>query len=637
MCGFAGFHTPRDFPADADHLVARMGDRLQHRGPDASGQWHNSSVTTAIAFRRLAILELSDLGHQPMLSTNGRFALAFNGEIYNHRELRWVLEQHGRQFKGHSDTEVLLAGISEWGLEATLTRCVGMFALALVDLSRRELLLARDRLGEKPLYYGWSGGYFFFGSELKAFRPHRAFAAGVDRSALSLYVRYGYVPSPYCILTGFRKLSPGCILSLSLDGGGSPGSERVRAYWSLPRPEGQPGFRGSPEDSAAELEFLLGRSISLQMLADVPVGAFLSGGIDSSTVVSLMQAQARAPVKTFTIGFPDAAYDESGYAERIAKHLGTEHTTWRCADSELLDLAQLIPRVYCEPFADDSQLPTMALARLARQQVTVSLSGDGGDELFHGYGHYEKSFRRWKQIRRHPELLNAARIAISGLSAPLSLLPGSSFRRRWMSRLGKARNQWLPENLPTFYRHRMSLYKAPDLYLTQNPPAPDFFDDAARIPNLREDVSCLSYIDQHTYLPDDILVKVDRAAMAFSLETRVPLLDHRIVEFAAGIPATWMWYGGKSKWPLRSILQRKVPRELVDRPKMGFSAPIERWLRGPLRKWADAQLAPERLRREAFFNPEEVGRLWHEHQSGSRNRGLMLWVILMFQAWQETF
>jgi len=614
-----------------------MGDCLQHRGPDDAGEWIEPGLGMALAFRRLAIVDLSDLGHQPMLSACGRFVLAINGEVYNHQTLREGLEKQGHRFRGHSDTEVLLAGISVWGLEEALRRSVGMFAIALVDLHERRLHLARDRLGEKPLYYGWSKGHFFFGSELKAFRPHPNFSPEVDRRALTLYLRFGYVHSPYSILEGFYKLRPGHILSLALDGDATSGKETVRAYWQLPKPEEKVSFTGSAEDCLCELEALLGKSVQMQMLADVPVGAYLSGGVDSSTVVSLMQHQARLPVRTFTIGFPDARYDESSHAERIAQHLGTDHITWACGDSELLDLVRQIPHVYCEPFADDSQLPTLALARLARQHVTVCLSGDGGDELFHGYGRYAKSLRRWQQTRQFPAIRTGFGCGINTLSTLLSWLPSISFQRRWVSRLSKARNQWLSQNLAALYRHRMSRYKMPDLYLSQPETAREFFDDVGQMTALTDDVSWLSYLDLHTYLPDDLLVKVDRAAMAFGLETRMPLLDHRVVEFAARLPAALKGLGGRSKWPLRAILERRVPRALTERKKMGFSTPMNRWLRGPLREWAEDLLAENRLSQEGFFRDEEVRHLWEEHQQGRRNRALMLWTILMFQAWYESF
>jgi asparagine synthase (glutamine-hydrolysing) len=638
MCGFAGFHDPQGL-ADASSaaLVRKMGDRLRHRGPDDAGDWIEPALGTALAFRRLSIIDLTELGHQPMVSPDGRFVLVLNGEIYNFPSLRTLLEQQGRSFRGHSDTEVLLTGISAWGLETTLKRSTGMFAIALIDIRERRLCLARDRLGEKPLYYGWSGGKFFFGSELKAFRPHPAFAATVDRQALTLYTRFGYVPSPWCILEGFHKLPPGQILSLALDGTARSGKERLGSYWSVPKPEDEAAFPDSAEECVGRLEELIRSSIRREMLADVPVGAFLSGGIDSSTVVSLMQEEANIPVKTFSIGFPDPHYDESGHAEAVAKHLGTDHTTWHCTDSELLDLANRIPQVYCEPFADDSQLPTMALARLARQHVTVCLSGDGGDELFHGYGHYEKSLRRWREIQRYHQLRALAHCAVGAGSALVSALADSPAKRRWQSRLRKARNQWFASSLPCYFRHRMSLQKAPDLYLSKPEPVEDFFDATARMPEARENVAWLSYLDLNTYLPDDILVKVDRAAMAFSLETRIPLLDHTIVEYAARIPESLKRLQGRSKWPLRAILERRVPRPLTERPKMGFCTPMGRWLRGPLHDWAEAHLHPDRLKREGFFDPVQVQHLWLKHQKGRRDCGLVLWGILMFQAWHEVF
>ena len=637
MCGFAGFHSSRDFPAGAEKLARQMAERLRLRGPDAAGEWSDATLRTAIGFRRLAILDLSELGHQPMVSADGRYVLAMNGEIYNHQGLRGVLEEKGRRFRGCSDTEVLLEGISEWGLEASLRRCVGMFALALVDVQERRLMLARDRLGEKPLYYGWSQNHFFFGSELKGFRPHPGFCPEVDRGALTLYQRFGYIPSPHCILAGFHKLKPGHMLTLPLDGSASAGAEKIKAYWTLPRPGESEWFGGSPEECADRLEELLRDAIRMQMLADVPVGAFLSGGIDSSTVLALMQAQTQTPVKSFSIGFPEPRFDESGYAERIAAHLGTEQTTWRCPDSELLELARQVPEAYSEPFADESQLPTMALARLARERVTVSLSGDGGDELFHGYGRYGKSITRWGQMQRHGGIGTGWKCGLNALSALTMLMPDSAIKRRWVSKLGKARNQWVPDHLPGYYRHRMSKNKEADLSLSQPVAVEDFYDEVGRIAERTDAISWLSYIDLNVYLPDDILVKVDRAAMAFSLETRVPLLDHRVVEFAATIPDDIKSRGGKTKWPLREILKRRVPPELTERPKMGFSPPLDGWLRGPLREWGEAQLDEARLRGEGFFDAREARRLWDQHQRGKRDRGYLLWGILMFQAWHEVF
>jgi asparagine synthase (glutamine-hydrolysing) len=372
------------------------------------------------------------------------------------------------------------------------------------------------------------------------------------------------------------------------------------------------------------------------MLADVPVGAFLSGGIDSSTLVSLMQALSPAPVKTFTIGFPDVNFDESSHAQRIARHLGTEHTTWHCADSELLELVNQIPQAYSEPFADDSQLPTMALARLARNQVTVSLSGDGADELFLGYGRYEHALHRWGQVNRHPQIRAGLKLGIDALSTMADLLVDSALKRRWTSQLRRVRRQCFPRHLPDHYGYRMAMIKAPDLYLNRFERIPEFFEQAQK-GALRDDLSCLSYLDLHTYLPDDILVKVDRAAMAFSLETRMPFLDHRVVEYAARIPDSVKRFDGRPKWPLRQILARRVPPAFTERPKMGFSPPTGRWLRGPLREWAEGQLAEDRLRREGFFDPGQLRRLWKEHQQGKRNRGTVLWVFLMFQAWHESF
>ncbi len=637
MCGFVGFHSPYQLTQSADRLVRTMGERLRQRGPDAAGEWVSHNLRTALAFRRLAVVDLTQTGEQPMASEDSRFILTMNGEIYNHRDLRSELEARGHCFLGTSDTEVLLAAVSEWGLETSLNRSVGMFALALVDVQQQVLLLARDRLGEKPLYYGWNNHNFFFGSELKAFRPHPGFAPTVDRGSLTLYLRHSYVPSPHCIFEGFRKLLPGHILSLSLDGSASQGKEAIRPYWALPKPDVQEVSGYSSEECVDRLEALLRNAIRMQLLADVPVGAFLSGGIDSSTVVSLMQVESAASVKTFTIGFRDTHVDESAYAERVASHLRTEHVTWRCDDSELLELVGLLPHAYSEPFADDSQLPTLALARLARRSVTVCLSGDGGDELFLGYGRYRKALLRWQQLRGHAELCARLRCGVDGLANLLAHLADSPLKRKCFCKLNRVRKHWLPENLPAYYSYRMSTNKGAELYLNRPEAMREFADDAARTSSLREDLSCLGYLDLNTYLPDDILVKVDRAAMAFSLETRMPFLDHRVVEYASKMPETLKQNEGKSKWPLRQILKRRFPAEFFDRPKGGFDTPMDRWLRGPLRDWGEAQLSVSRLSQEGFFDTGEVRRLWAEHQQQRRNRAYMLWGILMFQAWYETF
>lgn len=614
-----------------------MREQLWRRGPDGAGEWLDPKLQIAMGSRRLAIVDLSKFGQQPMLSADGRFVLVMNGEVYNHQTLRAELEELGRQCRGSSDTEVLLESISAWGLEKSLDRSIGMFALALVDIGERRLFLVRDRLGEKPLYYGWSNNHFFFGSELKSFRPHPEFDPEVDRGALTLFVRYGYVPSPHCILKGFHKLLPGHILSLPLDGSAIAGSETLKSYWSLPNPGECTAFEGSAHDGVDKLEELLHEAVRLQMLADVPVGALLSGGIDSSMVVSLMQAQAATPVKTFSIGFPDARVDESGYAERVANYLGTDHTTWHCVDSELLELVGDVPRAYSEPFADDSQIPTLALARLVRRQVTVALSGDGGDELFIGYGRYWKSLQRWQQTQSYRGIGTGLKYGISKAEALAGLLPDTTLKQRWKGKLMRAHHQWLPNSLTAYYRHRISMNKSPELYLRQPEAKSEFFDEAEPLTAHSNDLSWLSYLDINTYLSDDILAKVDRAAMAFSVETRMPLLDHRIVEFALQLPDAIKRRDGKSKWPLRQILQKRLPAALTDRPKMGLSTPMGRWLQGPLRDWAESLLDEERLRREDYFEAKEVRRLWNQHQRGKRERGLMLWTFLMFQAWNGSF
>jgi asparagine synthase (glutamine-hydrolysing) len=614
-----------------------MASRLHHRGPDDDGTWVDAEAGVALGHRRLAILDLSPAGHQPMSSASGRWVLIFNGEIYNHLELRRELEaaQPAPAWRGHSDTETLLAAVEAWGLVAALECCVGMFAMALWDRDRRELYLARDRMGEKPLYCGWQGDSFLFGSELRALREHPAFDADVDRGALSLLLRYNYVPGPYSVYAGITKLPAGTWLKVS----GSQRNTSPVAYWSLgdtaERGTSRP-FAGSESDAVSTLERLLSDAIGRQMMADVPLGALLSGGVDSTVVAALMQARSTRPVRTFTIGFDERAYDEATHARAVARHLGTEHTEMRLAGADALALVPRLPSIYDEPFADSSQLPTHLVMQLAREHVTVALSGDGGDESFGGYNRYFLGPLLWRRVGWMPMSVRSALLQL----APA--LPASV-----ASRLGAAQAHDKLRKLARVFATRR-IHCQDDLYcaLVSEWPdpigitlganlSPSLLDQRERWPRLSDPSARMMAMDSLTYLPDDILVKVDRAAMAVSLETRAPFLDRDVVEFAWSLPMSMKLRDGRGKWILRQLLDRYVPRGLVERPKMGFGIPLDDWLRGPLRDWAEALLDEGRLRREGYLRPEPVREAWRRHLAGQASLGYRLWSVLMFQAWLE--
>lgn len=640
MCGITGFLGGS---SSGPVVVAdQMASALYSRGPDDSGVWVDESAGVALAHRRLAILDLSPAGHQPMVSASGRYVLVFNGEIYNHLELREDLT--GCVWLGHSDTETLLSAFERWGVEATLKKSVGMFAIALWDRECRTLSLARDRLGEKPLYYGWQNGAFLFGSELKALKMHPAFAGEIDRDALTLFLRHNTIPAPYSIFRGIHKLPPGTFLQFHA----GQRDARPQAYWSAKSvaEAGQRNlFRGSDAEAVAELERLLGRAVRGQMVADVPLGAFLSGGIDSTAVVALMQAQSSRPVRTFTIGFNEAGYNEAEHAHAVARHLGTEHTELYVTPHDAMDVIPSLSVVYDEPFADSSQIPTCLVSRLARQHVTVSLSGDGGDELFGGYNRYFWARNIWRKLGWMPQPLRAA------LAGVLTTMPPAA----WNSAFQKL-EQWLPARLryanpgdklhkaaeilavrspEEIYLGLVSHWKNPEQLVQGGREPPSLLTDPAHRADLPDFEHRMMYLDTVTYLPDDILAKVDRAAMSVSLETRVPMLDHRVVEFAWTLPLAMKIRHGQGKWLLRQVLYRHVPQAMIDRPKMGFGIPLDVWLRGPLKEWAAALIEPSRLAREGIFDPAPIQRKWAEHQSGSRNWPYYLWDVLMFQQWQE--
>jgi len=644
MCGLAGFV---DFGGEAGTLssVAQtMADTMVHRGPDDSGVWCDTAAGVALAHRRLSIIDLSAAGHQPMESVCRRFAIAFNGEIYNHLNLRKNLRDSA--WRGHSDTETLISGIAAWGVAETLKRCVGMFAFALWDRADRTLTLARDRMGEKPLYYGWQGGVFLFGSELKALKAHPAFRREIDRNVLALYLRHNYVPAPYSIYQGISKLPPGTCMTLTVPGpiGVSPAPI---SYWRA-LDATRAAARHDLDDTAAadELEAHLRSAVTGQMLADVPLGAFLSGGVDSSTVVALMQSQSARPVKTFTIGFHEKHYNEAEHAHAIAACLGCEHTELYVTPGQAMAVIPRLPVLYDEPFGDSSQIPTFLVAQLAREQVKVSLSGDGGDELFGGYSRYVWATRIWRAVGSTPRALRAS------LARLLTGLPPASWNRVFEvlafalpprlrhanlgDRLHKLAEMLGARSAEEVYLFLVSQWKHPAALAPGSTEPPTVLSEETQWANLKSFEARMMYLDQMSYLPDDILVKVDRAAMGVSLETRVPLLDHRLVEFAWQLPLSMKIRNGQSKWLLRQVLHRYVPKELIERPKMGFGVPIDAWLRGPLRSWAEGLLDGGRLAREGYFDPGPIRAKWREHLTGHRNWAYHLWTVLMFQAWLES-
>lgn len=648
MCGLAGLWLPAgSSPAEVLQDVAlRCSAMLTHRGPDDGGVWVDEKSGVALAHRRLSVLDLSPAGHQPMHSACGRYVVIFNGEIYNHLDLRTELEHQGNApaWRGHADTESLLAAFAAWGLEVSLRKCVGMFALALWDRESRTLALARDRLGEKPLYYGWVSGAFLFASELKALRAYPGFPTEVDRGALALYMRHNCIPAPYTIYQGIRKLPPGCVLTMT---DGQDVATPV-PYWSASevaeRGQANP-FRGTEEEAVDELERLLIRSVAGQMLADVPLGAFLSGGVDSSAVVALMQAQSTLPVRTFTIGFHQASYNEALEASAVAAYLGTRHSELYVSPSDAMAVIPRLPELYDEPFADSSQIPTFLVSQMARQQVTVSLSGDGGDELFGGYNRHYWAAHLWRRVGPLPHPLRTLLAAVMQVLPPATwdglftrlgrLLPNSMRQRNPGDKLHKLAEMVAARGPEEIYLNLVSHWKTPLGVVRSSAERPSRITDPAARVRLEDFESRMMYLDMVTYLSDDILTKVDRAAMGVSLETRVPMLDHRIVEFAWSLPLSMKIRNGQGKWALRKMLYRHVPRELIERPKAGFGLPVGDWLRGPLRDWAENLLNEERLGREGFFHPGPIRALWVEHLSGRRNWAYHLWDVLMFQAWLE--
>jgi len=651
MCGLAGCVLGTNLFQSSQWpiLLTQMGGVLRHRGPDDSGIWFDEHTGIGLVHRRLSILDLSPAGHQPMHSVCGRFVIVFNGEIYNHLALRSELQKSGiaPSWRGHSDTETLLAGFAVWGISATLKRSVGMFAFALWDKVDGVLTLARDRFGEKPLYYGWVGQgeprAFVFGSELKALRASPGFDNPINRGALALYMQHCVVPAPHSIYEDIFKLEAGCLLTLRSSDLKAEALS-IEPYWRLTDAvrEGMANPVEDETEAVSLLDAALRDAIVLQSVADVPLGAFLSGGVDSSTIVALMQTQSERPVQTFTVGFDEAGFDESPHALAVAKHLGTEHHEIRVTADDARSVIPLLPQLYDEPFADSSQIPTYLVCQAARRNVTVALSGDAGDELFGGYNRYFWAERVWNRVSwMPPSLRQALGTALQQLPTERwdslgRMLPGG----RGIARLGDKAHKMA---------HRMKTVKSlDDLYrslVTEWPEDVELVKGATRLPTKLDDTSLVVGIskaehrmmlwDSLTYLPDDILTKVDRAAMGVSLETRVPFLDHRVAELAWRLPLNMKIRGGEGKWALRQALYKYVPRELIERPKAGFGIPVGQWLRGPLRDWAEALLDEQRLEQEGYLNPTPILEIWRQHLSGCHDWTVRLWTVLMFQAWLE--
>ncbi|HEX8525596.1 asparagine synthase (glutamine-hydrolyzing) [Allosphingosinicella sp.] len=641
MCGIAGFIdlAGARSPAENDRLALAMRDSIRHRGPDAAGLWSNPEAGVWLAHRRLSIIDLSEAGAQPMATPDGRAHIVYNGEAYNFAELRPELEAAGYRFRGHSDTEVLLYGCHHWGVEKTVGHLGGMFAFAYWDSSARTLTLVRDRLGKKPLYWAKTPRGFLFASELTPLMLHPDCPRAIDRSSVSEYLRTHYIGAPHSIFEGVEKLGPGEMLTFDTRSG-----EVTRgAYWSV-RGAAERGFaapfQGSPEEAVDEAETLISDSTRIRMVSDVPLGAFLSGGIDSSTVVAMMQRHGGGSARTFSIGYSDSDYDEAVHARAVARHLGTSHTELILEPSDALAVVPELARMFDEPFGDMSQIPTFLVSKLARQHVTVALSGDGGDELFAGYNRHIAAGGLLKRLARLPRPARAAMAkAIRALppdrwQALLRPLPAKLRPRAVGEKLHKlAGAMTLPEGEQ--YRRIVSQWDDPESVVIDGPERPGPAEDPELRAAFPDSVAYMRYLDLVTWLPGDVLTKVDRASMAVSLEARAPLLDHRLVEFSFRIPSSLHLRNGEGKWLLRRVLERSVPRALFERPKMGFGIPMGQWLRGPLRDWAEELLSERRLRATGFLRPEPVRALWQRHLRSEVNAQYQLWPVLMLLAWCE--
>lgn len=638
MCGITGFWTKNSRYGFKSVLQA-MNTAIAHRGPDAGAEWVDESAGIALGHRRLSIVDLSPAGAQPMASASGRYVIVYNGEIYNAPELRRALEP--ANWRGHSDTEVFLASIERYGLETTLGKLVGMFAFALWDKEERSLTLGRDRAGEKPLYYGWQEGVFLFGSELAALRAHPAFKTGINREALGHYFAKACVPGAESIFTGIHKLPPATTLKLdakTLANGSLPAPQPYWSFAALAESALKNPYTGSQDEAVTELEALLRQSIQGQLISDVPLGAFLSGGVDSSLIVALMQQLSSQPVRSFTIGYEDAAMDESKDAAAVAKHLGTQHTTLCVTEADALKLIPDMANIYSEPFADSSSLPTALLSRLTRQSVTVALSGDAGDELFGGYNRYLAGDSVWQKAGFLPQPVRRALASVvHAIPAHrldrLAAVAGERFNFIG-DKLHKTATALTAANRHGFYQS-VSSYLNPAEVMQASGTAPLLAPLGPQLSSNDNFTPWMMAQDFLTYLPDDILVKVDRAAMAYALESRAPYLDHRIIEFSLRLPLSYKIANGKGKWPLRNILYKYVPREMIERPKMGFGVPLDRWLRGALKDWASDLLSPALLQKQGYLRADRIDKIWQQHCKGGHNMQRHLWPVLMFQTWLQ--
>ncbi|MBH10730.1 MAG: asparagine synthase (glutamine-hydrolyzing) [Candidatus Marinimicrobia bacterium] len=649
MCGITGYVGGEWLNGleGAKHQLKLMSETIKHRGPDSSGFWLDQDCGIAFAHRRLSIIDLSDNGKQPMFSSSKRFVILFNGEIYNHLSLRSELEKENcaPDWNGHSDTETILAYIENHGFKKTLEKCVGMFAIVLFDREKKHLYMARDRMGEKPLYYGWQKGVFLFGSELKSLQKHISFENKIDRDAIALYLKYNYVPSPFSIFKRISKVPAGTFIKLNIKQKDFRPNEKINPinYWSLENVASKGIMNPIKENNLAikNLKKLLKVSIKDQMIADVPIGAFLSGGIDSSLIAAIMQELSNKSIKTFTIGFHEKGFNEAEYAKAIANHLKTDHTELYVEPNDAMNIIPKLPHLYDEPFSDSSQIPTFLISEMTRKYVTVSLSGDGGDEVFGGYNRYLWNNNFHERTKKIPYYLKNNFAALIKKISPMTwdrimasfnfMTPSTLEAVRKGEKIHKLAEVLTAKDYSEIYNRLISQWQKPSKLIKSDLDINNIQNNALFLDN--DFRFMMMFNDSTQYLPDDILVKLDRAAMSVSLETRIPYLDHRIIEYSWRLPLSMKIKGGKGKWVLRKILNEYIPKNLIDRPKMGFGVPIDYWLRGPLRDWAEDLLDETKIKNEGFFNVSPIAKKWKEHKQETNNWQHHLWNILMFQSW----